>query len=61
MQLRWDVESMPRLITHSLAPRLVQLGILTAVSDVHQAVLNIYHKVETAQFLKYGTLSSRLS
>lgn len=47
MQLYWDVEPVPTIITDRLLPRLVQLGVITAVSDIHQAVLNIYHKVLT--------------
>ncbi len=47
MQLHWDVKPVPTIITDRLLPRLVQLGVITAVSDVHQAVLNMYHKVLT--------------
>ncbi|DBA95828.1 TPA: RNA demethylase alkbh5 [Trebouxia sp. C0004] len=43
-QLHWDVEPVPTVITDRLLPRLVQLGVINAVSDVHQAVLNMYHK-----------------
>jgi len=50
MQLHWDVEPIPTIITDRLLPRLVQLGVITAVSDVHQAVLNMYHKVLTMSF-----------
>ena len=46
MQLYWDVASMPKLITDVLAPRLVELGLIASTLDVHQAVLNIYHKVK---------------
>ncbi len=45
MQLHWDVEPVPTIITDRLLPRLVQLGVITAVTDVNQAVLNMYHKV----------------
>ena len=45
VQLHWDVEPVPSVITSKLVPRLVQLGVITAASDIHQAVLNIYHKV----------------
>lgn len=37
---------MPKLITDVLAPRLVELGLIASTLDVHQAVLNIYHKVK---------------
>jgi len=50
MQLHWDVEPVPTFITDRLLPHLVQLGVITAVSDVHQAVLNMYHKVLTISF-----------
>lgn len=45
MQLHWDVAPLPILLTDTLVPRLVELGLLSSASDVHQAVLNIYHKV----------------
>ena len=47
-QLHWDVEAVPTVITDRLLPRLVALGVISAASDVHQAVLNIYHKVITS-------------
>lgn len=50
MQLHWDVEPVPTFITDRLLPHLVQLGVITAVSDFHQAVLNMYHKVLTISF-----------
>lgn len=43
-ELHWDVEPVPTVITSKLVPRLMQLGVITSASDVHQAVLNIYHK-----------------
>ncbi len=45
MQLYWDVEPVPTVVTDRLVPRLVELGVITSESDVHQAVLNVYHKV----------------
>lgn len=50
MQLYWDVVAMPKVLTDTLVPRLVEVGLLSSASDVHQAVLNIYHKVTTCLF-----------
>ena len=56
VQLYWDVAPLPSLLTDMLIPALVGLGLLTSSSDVHQAVLNIYHKVGTLPACNHPSL-----